>query len=61
VKVYFETNVYVAQAILGQAAELLIAATQRAAWRICANLHLLDKLKRILTEKLGFSRRHLGS
>ena len=35
-KVFFDTNVYVAEALLGQAAEQLIEATERAAWRIYA-------------------------
>jgi putative PIN family toxin of toxin-antitoxin system len=56
-KVFFDTNVYVAEALLGQVAEPLIEATERASWRIYASLYLLDELERVLTKKLGFSRR----
>jgi len=56
-KVFFDTNVYVAEAILGQAAERMVEATQRASWRICVNDHVLDEVERVLTTKLGFARR----
>ncbi len=56
-KVFFDTNVYVAEALLGQVAEQLIEATEQASWRIYASLYLLDELERVLTQKLGFSRR----
>jgi uncharacterized protein len=56
-KVFFDTNVYVAEALLGHAAERMLEATERASWRIYASLYLLDELERVLTEKLGFSRR----
>src|SRR5206468_8315126 len=38
-------------------AEQMVAATQRAAWRIYSSAYLLDELDRVLTEKLGFSHR----
>ena len=56
-KVFFDTNVYVAEALLGQMAEQLVEATERASWRTYASLYLLDELERVLTVKLGFSRR----
>jgi putative PIN family toxin of toxin-antitoxin system len=56
-KVFFDTNVYVAEALLGEAAEAMVAATERADWRIFASAYLLDELERVLTESLGFSRR----
>jgi putative PIN family toxin of toxin-antitoxin system len=56
-KVFFDTNVYVAEALLGQAAEQLVNATKRAKWRIFASKYVLEELDRVLTEKLGFSRR----
>ncbi|MFI5455778.1 MAG: putative toxin-antitoxin system toxin component, PIN family [Isosphaerales bacterium] len=56
-KVFFDTNVYVAEALLGQMAEKLLEATERASWRIFASPYILDELERVLTEKLGFSRR----
>jgi predicted nucleic acid-binding protein len=56
-KVFFDTNVYVAEALLGEMAETIIEATERASWRIYASGYLLDELQRVLVEKLEFSRR----
>ena len=56
-KIFFDTNVYVAETLLGQTAEQLLDVTERAAWRIYATTYLLEELERVLTEKLGFSRR----
>ena len=56
-KVLFDANVYVAEALLGEAAEEMVAATERAGWRIFVSAYLLDELERVLTERLGFSRR----
>ena len=56
-KIFFDTNVYVAEALLGEAAEEMVAATERAAWRIFASAYLVEELERVLTDELGFSRR----
>lgn len=56
-RVFFDTNVYVAEAILGEAAERMVEATQRASWRIYCSTVVLDEVERVLTVKLGFSRR----
>jgi putative PIN family toxin of toxin-antitoxin system len=56
-KIFFDTNVYVAEALLGDAAEAMLAATEKASWRIYASEYLLDELVRVMTEALGFSRR----
>jgi putative PIN family toxin of toxin-antitoxin system len=56
-KIFFDTNVYVAEALLGAAAEEMIAATQRASWRIYASTYLLDEFERVLNEELAFSER----
>jgi predicted nucleic acid-binding protein len=56
-KVFFDTNVYVAEAILGQAAERMVEATRQASWRIFCGAAVLDEVERVLTQKLGFSRR----
>ena len=53
-KVFFDTNVYVAEALLGETAEALVQATQRANWRIVTNTHVLDEMRRVLTEYFGF-------
>ena len=56
-KVFFDTNVYVAEALLGGAAEQMVAATIQAKWRILCSDYVLDEAQRVLTEKLGFSQR----
>ena len=56
-KVFFDTNVYVAEAILGRAAEKMIEATQQASWRIFCGDAVLNEVEKVLTQKLGFSRR----
>jgi predicted nucleic acid-binding protein len=55
-KIFFDSNVYVAEALLGEAAEEMLAATKRPSWRMYASTHVLDELERVMTE-LGFSRR----
>jgi len=56
-KVFLDTNVYVAEALLGESAELMISATVGASWRIFINDHVLDEIQSVLTEDLGFSAR----
>ena len=56
-KIFFDTNVYVAEALLGEAAEEMLEATERASWRIYASTHVLDEVRRVMTEELGFSQR----
>ena len=56
-KIFFDTNVYVAEALLGEAAEQMLNATEKASWRIFASTYLLDELERVLTKELGFTRR----
>jgi putative PIN family toxin of toxin-antitoxin system len=55
-KIFFDTNVYIAEALLGENAAELLGATEHASWRIHASDYLLDELERVL-ERLGFSRR----
>jgi putative PIN family toxin of toxin-antitoxin system len=57
VKIFFDTNVYIAEALLGEAAEKMLSATEQASWRIYASAYLLDELERVLTQELGFSGR----
>ena len=56
-KIFFDTNVYVAEALLCETAEEMLVATIRASWRIHASSYQLDELERVLIEQLGFSRR----
>jgi uncharacterized protein len=54
-KIFFDTNVYVAEALLGEAAEEMVAATERASWRVYVSSHVLDEFERVMTEELGCS------
>ena len=56
-RVFFDTNVYVAEALLGAGAAEIVTAAEAAGWRIYVNRYVLDELERVLTERLGFSRR----
>jgi putative PIN family toxin of toxin-antitoxin system len=56
-KIFFDTNVYIAEALLGEAAEEMLEATDQASWRIYASSYLLEELERVMTVKLGFSQR----
>jgi putative PIN family toxin of toxin-antitoxin system len=56
-KVFFDTNVYIAEALLGEAAEALLSATVKAAWRIFISEYLLDEIERVLVDDLSFSPR----
>jgi predicted nucleic acid-binding protein len=56
-KIFFDTNVYVAEALLGEVAEEMLAATERASWRINVSTYVLDELERVMTEELGCSSR----
>jgi putative PIN family toxin of toxin-antitoxin system len=59
-KVFVDTNVYVAEALLGKAAARIIRATHRARWRIYTSPYLLEELLRVLTNDLEFSVRLAG-
>lgn len=56
-KVLFDTNVYVSEALVGGLAESLIDATLKARWRAFTATYVLDELERVLREKLNFSPR----
>lgn len=56
-KVVFDTNVYVAEALLGAAASRMVQATHTSGWRVYISTYLLDELERVLADNLGFSRR----
>jgi putative PIN family toxin of toxin-antitoxin system len=56
-KVFFDTNVYVAEALLGGAAEHMVAATIAARWRILTSEYVLDETQRVLTGKFAVSQR----
>jgi putative PIN family toxin of toxin-antitoxin system len=55
-KVFFDTNVYVAEALLGDAAERMLEATRKASWRIFTSSYVLAETERVV-ERLGLSRR----
>ena len=54
-KVFFDTNVYVAESLLGDAAERMVVATQKLKWRVFVSEYLLQEVERVLIDYLGFS------
>jgi uncharacterized protein len=56
-KVFFDTNVYVAEALLGDAAERMLEATLKVSWRIFTSSHVLAEIERVMVERLESSRR----
>jgi len=54
-KIFFDTNVYVAEALRGNGARRILGATVNGRWRIYANGYVIDELKRVLVDRLGFS------
>ncbi|HXU34230.1 MAG TPA: putative toxin-antitoxin system toxin component, PIN family [Thermoanaerobaculia bacterium] len=56
-KVFFDTNVYVAEALSGDAAQRMLAATVKAAWRISISPYVLDEIEQVMSVQLRFSRR----
>jgi putative PIN family toxin of toxin-antitoxin system len=56
-KVVFDTNVYVAEALDGETARRIIASTCRASWRIYLSRYIVDEMSAVMTEDLGLSRR----
>ncbi|MEX2214033.1 MAG: putative toxin-antitoxin system toxin component, PIN family [Phycisphaeraceae bacterium] len=55
-KVFFDTNVYIAEALLGEGAARIIHATKRARWRSYTSRYVLDEVARVLVDALGVSR-----
>ncbi len=56
-KIFFDTNIYVAESLNGRAARAAIAATRSARWRIYTTQHVLDELDRVLRTYIGLSAR----
>ncbi len=55
-KIFFDTNVYVAEALVVGTAARLVNATLKGRWRIYASTELLDEVVEVI-ERLGFSKR----
>jgi putative PIN family toxin of toxin-antitoxin system len=56
-KVFFDSNVYVAEALVGGGAERLLAATAKAGWRIYTSAYVLAEVERALVGRLDSTRR----
>jgi predicted nucleic acid-binding protein len=56
-KVFFDTNVDIAEALLGAAAEQMLESKVRARRRILCSNVVLDEAERILVDRFGNSRR----
>jgi putative PIN family toxin of toxin-antitoxin system len=59
-KVFFDTNVYVAEALRGPGAARMIEATRAARWRIYFSSYVLDELTKVLTEDIQLSPKLAG-
>jgi predicted nucleic acid-binding protein len=57
VKVFFDTNVHVAEALLGKVAARMLRATEHARWRSYTSSYVLEELRRVLIDDLHFSPR----
>ncbi|HWB54155.1 MAG TPA: hypothetical protein VG722_08180 [Tepidisphaeraceae bacterium] len=49
-KIFFDTNVYVAETLLGKGAQRIIQATIDASWRICASSYVAAETQRVIGE-----------
>ena len=56
-KVFFDTGVLIAEALLGRGAQRIVNATRRGRWRMHTRAYVLDELVEVLNEDLGFTRR----
>lgn len=56
-KIFFDTNVYVAETLLGEGAQRLFESTLRGRWRIFTSAYVLNEVGHVLVDDLGFSRR----
>ena len=56
-KIFFDTNVYVADAIGGRAAREMIDATLRERWRIYSSTYVVEETAHVLIDYFGFSQR----
>jgi putative PIN family toxin of toxin-antitoxin system len=56
-KIFFDTNVYVAEAIMGKAARQILEATRRGRWRIYASSYVATETSHVLADDFGFSKR----
>ena len=48
-KIFFDTNVYVSEALGGPGAARMVKATQAARWRIYSSEYVLDEVEKVLT------------
>ena len=56
-KVVFDTNVYIAEALVVGLAARLVDETHARGWRVYVSDYLLDEFERVLVDHLHFSRR----
>lgn len=56
-KILFDSNIYISEALGGAAATRVIAACRRAKWTLFTCDFQLEEIERVLTEELGYSSR----
>jgi putative PIN family toxin of toxin-antitoxin system len=59
-KIFFDSNVYVAEALLGEGAETIMKAVTHAHWRIYTNQYVIDETAHVLTDYLGKSKQFVA-
>lgn len=52
-----DSNVYIAEALLGRAARNLFRGTLRAKWRIYTSAYVIEEVAHVIVDDLGFSKR----
>jgi uncharacterized protein len=56
-KIVFDTNVYVAEALGGDTATRILVSTRQASWRIYISRYIIDELNAVMIEDLALPRR----
>ena len=52
-KVFFDTNIYVAEALFGKGAEQIMQAVARGRWRVFVHVHVVEETAHVLTDYLA--------
>jgi uncharacterized protein len=59
-KIVFDTNVYISEALTGGLSEAVIDATVGSRWRIFVSEYLIDEFERVMLHELGRPRRFVA-
>lgn len=59
-KIFFDSNVYVTEALFGEGAEQIMGAVARARWRVYVNRHVIEETAHVLSDYLEKPTRFVG-